>query len=376
MPRIFIATGEASGDLHGAHLAKALREADPSVELHGVGGAQMAAVPVTLLDGIERVDVIGIPGPGAIGQALRNLRRIGEYLRRTKWDAVVLVDHPGTNLRLARLAKAAGHRVVYYVTPQLWAWRPSRIRAIQRYVDHVAVILPFEAELYRKAGVRCTFVGHPLLDTVPTSYDQSALRERFAQTSASPVIGLLPGSREQEVRRILPLLLDAAKELAREFPKMGVVLAQAVSVSDKWLAGPIRASGLPVRVVRDQASEVMAASDLLLIASGTATLQGAIVGTPMVITYRMPWLGFLLAKLLVRVQWIGLANLVAGRGIVPELIQHRATARRVAEEATRLLQDRKAWATMRNELLAVRAALGGPGASRRAAEVVLAECRA
>ena len=376
MPRIFIATGEASGDLHGAHLAKALRDRDPQVELYGVGGEQMAAVPVTLLDGIERVDVIGIPGPQAIRQALRNIRRIGQYLAQERFDVVVLVDHPGTNLRLARLAKRAGHRVVYYIPPQLWAWRSGRIRQIQRDVDHVAVILPFEAELYRRAGVRCTFVGHPLLDTVPSGFDRVALRERFGLTSAGPVIGLLPGSREQEVRRILPLLLETAKGLAFEFPKLGIILAQAVTVSDDWLTEPIRAAGLAVTIIRDQASEVMAASDLLLIASGTATVQAAIVGTPMVIVYRMPWVGFLLAKLLVRVQWAGLANLVAGREIVPELLQHRATRARVTKEAVRLLRDQTAQTRMREELAAVRQALGGPGASRRTAEVVLSECRA
>ena len=376
MPRIFIATGEASGDLHGAHLAQALREADSSVELQGVGGAQMAAVPVTLLEGIERVDVIGIPGPKAIQQALGNLRRIGDYLRETKWDVVVLIDHPGTNLRLARVAKEAGHRVVYYITPQLWAWRPGRIKTIQQYVDHVAVILPFEAELYRQAGVRCTFVGHPLLDTVSTAVDQAALRRRFGLASTGPVIGLLPGSREQEVRHILPVLLETAKRLRQEFSDVSLLLAQAVTVSDSWLQEPIRASGVSVKVLRDHATEVMAASDLLLIASGTATLQAAIVGTPMIITYRMPWLGYLLAKLLVQVQWAGLANLAAGRILIPELIQHRATPARIAREAGRLLRDRSAWTTMRHELKAVRDALGGPGASRRAAEVVLSECRA
>lgn len=376
MPRIFIATGEASGDLHGANLAKALREVDPGVELHGVGGEHMKAVPVTLLEGIQRVDVIGVPGPKAVGQALRNVRRIGAYLRDTQWDAVVLVDHPGTNLRLARLAKEAGHRVVYYITPQLWAWRPGRIRDIRRSVDHAAVILPFEAELYRRAGVRCTFVGHPLLDTVPTTYDQSALRRRFGLAPDGPVVGLLPGSREQEVRRILPVLLEAGQRLVQAMPGLQFTLAQAVTVSDEWLEEPVRESGLRVTVIRDQASEVMAVSDLLLIASGTATLQAAIVGTPMVITYRMPWLGFLLAKRLVQVQWAGLANLVAGRLIVPELLQHRATPARIAQEAIRLLTDRRAWAAMRDELRAVREALGGPGASRRAAEVVLSECRA
>ncbi|TKB80807.1 MAG: lipid-A-disaccharide synthase [Nitrospira sp.] len=376
MPRIFIITGEASGDLHGAHLAQALREADPNVELHGVGGPHMAAVPVTLLPGIERVDVIGVPGPKAVMAAIGNLRRMAEHLRATTWDVVVLVDHPGTNLRLARFAKQAGHRIVYYIAPQLWAWRPGRIRQMQQYVDHVAVILPFEAELYRKAGVRCTFVGHPLLDTVPTTYDQAEFRRRFGLTSAGPVIGLLPGSREQEIHRLLPLLLESAGALKQEFPNLELVLAQAGSVSEEWLNGPIRASGLPVTIVRDQANEVMAASDLLLVASGTATLQAAIVGTPMIITYRTSWVGWQIAKRLVRVQWAGLANLVAGREIIPELIQSNATVDRMVSEALRLLRDRPAWERMRGELRAVRDALGTPGASRRAAQVVLSECRA
>lgn len=376
MPRIFIITGEASGDLHGAHLAQALREADPNVELHGVGGPHMAAVPVTLLPGIERVDVIGVPGPKAVMVAIGNLRRLAEHLRATKWDAVVLVDHPGTNLRVARFAKQAGHRVVYYIAPQFWAWRPGRIRQMQQYVDHVAVILPFEPELYRRAGVRCTFVGHPLLDAVAPSYDQAEIRRRLGLASAGPIIGLLPGSREQEVHRLLPLLLESAGALKQEFPNLGLVLAQARSVSESWLNGPIRASGLPVAIARDQANEVMAASDLLLVASGTATLQAAIVGTPMIITYRTSWVGWQIAKRLVRVQWAGLANLVAGREIIPELIQSNATVDRMVSEALRLLRDRPAWERMRGELRAVRDALGTPGASRRAAQVVLSECRA
>ncbi|MBI5854677.1 MAG: lipid-A-disaccharide synthase [Nitrospirae bacterium] len=376
MPRIFIITGEASGDLHGAHLAQALREADPNVELHGVGGPHMAAVPVTLLPGIERVDVIGVPGPKAVMVAIGNLRRLAEHLRATKWDAVVLVDHPGTNLRVARFAKQAGHRVVYYIAPQFWAWRPGRIRQMQQYVDHVAVILPFEPELYRRAGVRCTFVGRPLLDAVAPSYDQAEVRRRLGLASAGPIIGLLPGSREQEVHRLLPLLLESAGALKQEFPNLGLVLAQARSVSESWLNGPIRASGLPVAIARDQANEVMAASDLLLVASGTATLQAAIVGTPMIITYRTSWVGWQIAKRLVRVQWAGLANLVAGREIIPELIQSNATVDRMVSEALRLLRDRPAWERMRGELRAVRDALGTPGASRRAAQVVLSECRA
>jgi lipid-A-disaccharide synthase len=376
MPRIFIVTGEASGDVHGANLAGALRTLRPDVDLVGVGGSRMQAAGVTLLPGIRRADTIGVSlGLAHLRAGVHNLLTLARYLRRTTLDAVVFIDHPGVNLRLARVAKWVGHRVIYYIAPQVWAWAPIRMRLIRRRVDHAVLILPFEEALYRKAGVRCTFVGHPLLDEVAPSYDRDELRKRFGLDSSAPVVGLLPGSRESEVRALFPVMLQAAANIARRHPGAQFIVAQAPSIASPLLASLSADAGVKVRVAKDQASEVMAASDVLLVASGTATLQAAVIGTPMVLTYRTAWLNYWLARWLIRIQWIGLVNIVAGRSIVTELIQQEATPERMSEEASRLLADGPAAREMRAELRKVREALGSPGASRRAAAVVLAECR-
>ena len=376
MPRIFIVTGEASGDVHGANLAGAIRALRPDVELVGVGGSRMQSAGVTLLPGLKRTDAMGVTlGLAHLRAAIRNFSALARFLSRTPLDAVVFIDNPGMNLRLARIAKWAGQRVIYYIAPQVWAWAPIRMRLIRRRVDRVIVILPFEEELYRRAGVPCTFVGHPLLDEVAPSYDRDELRKRFGLESSAPVVGLLPGSRESEVRALLPVMLQAAAQLAQRHPGARFVMAQAPSIASELIAALSACASVHVHVVRDQASEVMAVSDVLLVASGTATLQAAVVGTPMVLTYRAPWLTYWLARWLIRIDWIGLANIVAGRSIVPELIQEDATAERLSQEASRLLTDHQAASEMRAELRKVREALGSPGASRRAAAAVLAECR-
>ncbi len=375
MPRILIVTGEASGDLHGANLAKAIWMLDPKAEVVGIGGAAMRAAGVTLVPGVPHIDVMGLIGLTAVRAIIRRIRAIRRVLRAESWDLVVLIDNPGLNFHFARVAKAAGLRVLYYIAPQIWAWRPRRIKWIQRRVDHVVVILPFEAEIYHRAGVRCTFVGHPLLDAVAPQYDRSALRRRFGVEESVPVIGLLPGSRVTELKMLLPVLLETAANLAVSEPKTQFILAQASSIDDNLLQSLLAHSSVPIRVARDQASEVMAASDVLLIASGTATLQAAVVGIPMVLLYKTTRLTYRLARWLIRVKWIGLVNLVAGRSIVPEILQDEATAERLSQEVRRLLSDAKAYNDMRQGLKEVRLSLGEPGASRRAAQVVLAECR-
>ena len=289
MPRILIITGEASGDLHGANLARALRQSDPSLSIVGIGGARMKAAGVEVIPDVAQLDIIGLIGPTAVNAVVQRIMRIRRVIQAETWDLIVLIDNPGLNFHFARVAKAAGRRVLYYIAPQIWAWRPGRIRWIQRRVDHVVVILPFEAELYRRAGVRCTFVGHPLLDEVAPSYDRAELRKRFDLNEGHPVIGLLPGSRQGEIRSLLPVMLETAARLLVREPAMQFILAQAPSISDELLQECLAGSRVPVRVVHGQASEVMAASDLLFVASGTATLQAAVVGTPMILLYATTW---------------------------------------------------------------------------------------
>lgn len=376
MARILIITGEASGDLHGANLAKALRAKDPHVSLVGVGGAAMEEAGVQLVKETRRFDVIGMVGPSIIIAVIKRLLAMRRLFRSERWDAVVFIDHPGLNLRYAYFAKAAGLRVFYYIAPQIWAWGGVRIHLIKSRVDHALVILPFEKAIYDRAGIPCTFVGHPLLDAVESQYDAKSLRASFNLTSEGRVIALLPGSRTREVRDLLPILLEAAEKLARREPKTQFVLAQASTIQDNLLWSLLRQSSVPVTVVKEQASEVMAVADLALVASGTATLQAAVVGTPLILVYRLPPVTFVLACLLVRVRWIGLVNLVAGRTVVPELVQFEATGQRVYEEALRILENRAVYDVMKRSLAKVREALGEPGASARAAEVVLAACQA
>jgi lipid-A-disaccharide synthase len=375
MPRILIVTGEASGDLHGAHLVRALKQLSPSLQVVGIGGASMREAGAELVQDIPQLDVMGLIGLSALKSMARRVSRIRRLIKGERWDLVVLIDNPGLNFHFARVAKACGLKVLYYIAPQLWAWRRGRMRWIQRRVDHVLAILPFEEPLYTEAGVRCTFVGNPILDEVAPSYDRRALRRQFGLSSDGPVIGLFPGSRKGELREHMPLLLETVKRLAARHPAMQFILAQASTVQDQLLGELMRESSVPIRVFRNQASEVMAASDLLIVKSGTSTLQAAVVGTPMILFYRASsWITYRLARLLIRVPWIGLANLVAGRGIVPELIHDEATPERLMQETERLLTDSRAYQDMQAALLSVRQALGAPGASRRAAEAVLAEC--
>jgi len=374
-PRVLIITGEASGDLHGANLAIALKALAPDVSVLGVGGARMQAAGVDLVQGIGHLDVIGIIGPSAVRALVQRVLSLRRFLRREPLDLVVLIDHPGLNFHFARIAKQAGRRVVYYIAPQIWAWRPRRMRWMQRRVDHVVVILPFEEDLYRRADVPCTFVGHPLLDEMTPSYDRDRIRSTYGVPRDARVIGLLPGSRRGEIRALLPVMLEGVRLLQRDSGLLKVILAVADTVDQGEIKRRCDEAGLDVRLVSRDPNGVMAAADLLFAASGTATLQAAIIGTPMVIVYKMPWLIYLIARLLVRVRSIGLANIVAGRAFLPELIQHQATPARLAAEARRILEDTPYREGMKAEMARVRTLLGTPGASKRAAAVVLEQLR-
>ena len=375
MTRILIITGEASGDLHGANLAKALKACDPEVSLAGIGGRAMESAGVQLVCTMGQFDVMGMVGPLALVAIIRRFFFMRRLFRSEPWDAVVFIDNPGLNLRYAYFAKGAGLRVFYYIAPQIWAWGPWRMYWIKKRVDQVLVILPFEQSLYDSAGMPCMFVGHPILDAVEQSYDRTALRARFGFSHDERVIALLPGSRAHEVRVLLPILIEAAEKLAHREPKTKFILAQASTIEDNLLQPLLRQGSLAVTLVKEQASEVMAVADFVLVASGTATLQAAVVGTPMVLFYRTTAWEFWIGSFFIRVKWIGLVNLVAGRSIVPELLQDEATGQRLYEEAIRILEDRSAYDEMRRDLAKVRDALGEPGASKRAAEAVLAGCR-
>ncbi len=376
---IMLSAGEASGDLHGAVLCRALRELEPGVRLVGMGGAHMAAAGMeVIVDPTGQAAVGTSEALGRIPALYRAYRAMVKRLRLERPGALVLIDFPEFNLRLARQARRAGVPVVYFIPPQLWAWRRGRIRQMARRVSQVLAVFPFESALYEQARVSVEFVGHPLLDVVPLDLTRDEARRRLGVDPGHSLIGLLPGSRREEVEHLLPPMLEAAGRLAAADGRRRFVLGLAPTVPPEQVQAHLHrtAAGPAVDLVSGRTYEVMAAADVLLIASGTATLEAALLGTPMVVCYRVSRTTEIIARLLARVQWIGLPNLVSGRAVVPELIQEDVTGDRLAAEAARLLEDAAAATAQRAAFKELRARLGEPGVGRRAARAVLAASRA
>jgi lipid-A-disaccharide synthase len=364
-----IVSGEASGDLHGAKLAEALRASDRRLSLFGIGGTKMQAAGVRVAVDARQLAVVGITEIGAkLPGILRGWRAACRLLVDYRPDLLILIDFPDFNLRLARFAKRRQIKILYYISPQIWAWRRQRVRQIRRLVDHMAVILPFEAAFYRRHGVPVSFVGHPLLDQPMPS----TRIDRHGPPDQPPTIGLLPGSRDSEVSRLLPPLLGAAVRLQRRIAAR-FLLSRAESVTPQLVDRIITAhcSGLRLEIRDGAPASVYQSSDLIIAASGTATLEAALYATPMIIVYRVSSLSYHLGKALIRVPHIGLVNLIAGRRIVPELIQHDVTSEAIAERALDLLRHPSERARMRSDLTAVRKRLGTAGASDRVARIAL-----
>ena len=376
MPRsdapIMIVAGEASGDLHGAILCRALRALAPGRRLVGMGGERMAAAGVERAADVTAAAVIGgTEALGPLATLYRAWRRLTAVLHGESRPAVVVViDFPEFNLRLARVARRAGIPVVYFIPPQVWAWRPWRIRAIRRRVSRVLAVLPFEVALYEAADVPVTFVGHPVLDAVADAPSRDAARGRLGLPADATVLGLLPGSRGQEIAHTLPVLREAAARIVATRPGARVILALAPSV-DRALVERLTAGTPPVTIVPD-AHAVMRAADLLLVTSGTATLEAALLGTPMIVCYRFSRLSEAWVRLLVRVPWISLVNITLGRAVVPEIYQRAFTPEHVAAEAEHLLATPAALAAQRQAFAELRGLLGEPGVGERAAHHVLA----
>ncbi len=374
MSKILLVTGETSGDLHGAKLAVALQELEPSIDLVGVGGSHMAQAGVQLLPDIARVDAMGMPGLRQLWKGWKTLRQLSRLVQDTRFDAIVLIDSPGLNLRLAKVAAKASQKIIYYIAPQVWAWGQRRLHLIRRVMTRVLAILPFEESFFQKEGIVCDYVGHPLLDEVQDAYDVKAVRTSLGVKPDEMVIGLLPGSRAQEVQNLLPMLLDACAMLQQQHPKLQILVAQAESLSDEFVQGQLRASS-GVTLLKGKPNEVIAASDFVFVASGTATLQTALIGTPMLIVYRTSSLTYQIGKRLVTIPYIGLVNILAERELVPEFLQERATAENITQEALAILGDPARQQCMKEGFQAIRSLLGTKGASQRAAQCILSEIR-
>ncbi|MBI5563087.1 MAG: lipid-A-disaccharide synthase [Deltaproteobacteria bacterium] len=368
---LFIIGGEESGDLHGSALLRELKEVMPGVRFEGMGGARMREAGLIGLDSKE-VSVVGIVEIAEKLPALwKSYQSLKKRLARGGFDAAILIDFPDFNLRIAAEAGRLGIPVIYYISPQVWAWRKGRIKTIARLVKKMLVVFPFEEALYRKAGVDCEYVGHPLVDIAHTNLTKAEARRSLGIEADSTVVALLPGSRPGEVRRILGVMLEAASLVKKRAGKKIVFLLPAASsIDDSFLGEFLKESAVDARVVRNAASTALRAADAAAVTSGTATLEAAIIGTPMVIVYRMSPVSFVIGKLLVAGGVVGLPNIVAGRLIVPELLQWRATPANIADEIFSILTDRRRSDAMVRGFEEVRAALGPGGAARRAALAV------
>jgi lipid-A-disaccharide synthase len=371
---IMMSAGEASGDLHGATVCRALKGLDPDVRILGMGGSRMAAAGAEILvDPTAHAGVGTSEVVGRIPSLFRAYRRLVRWLRTERPQALVVIDFPEFNLRLARQARRARIPVVYFIPPQLWAWRSGRIRQMASRVTRVLAVFPFERDLYESAHIRVEYVGHPLLDVVPADLDRSEARRRLGVEAAATMVGLLPGSRREEIDNLLPAMLEAATRLAGASGRPRFLLALAPTVSRGMVDEIVgRAAGAPpVRIVSGLTHEVMAAADVLLIASGTATLEAALLGTPMVVCYRVSRLTEMVGRLLKQIPWISLPNIVAGRTAVPEILQAEVTGARLAAEAERLLEDGAVATAQRAAFKDIRSRLGEPGVGERAARAIL-----
>jgi lipid-A-disaccharide synthase len=375
--RALIVTGEASGDLHGANLIRAAREIDPGLSFFGVGGSRMAAAGCEILIAGEELAVMGLVEVlGHFPVILRAFNRLKALLRGPDRPAVlILIDFPDFNLRLAREAKKAGVPVLYFVSPQVWAWRRGRVHKIARVVDRLAAIFPFEPAFYHGLDIDVEYVGNPLLDEAKVECDRNEFRLRIGLDPAFPVVGLFPGSRRNELKYNFDTILGAAELIHRRHPEASFLLPVAPSLTREEISRRLAGCSLPVTLVQESIYDVANACDAVLTVSGTVTLQIALVGTPMAILYRMAPLTYAVGRRLVRVPHIGLANIVAGEGVVREFVQDDATAENLAAEIVRILDEPEYERSIRQGLSRVREYMGEPGCSARVARMASAMSR-
>lgn len=366
-----ISCGEPSGDLYAGALVAALRRREPDVEVFGLGGDRLKAAGGELVADFHGLSVTGLTEALAVlPRSFRTLRLLTETARTRRPHALVVIDYPDFNFRLMRAIKRLGVPVIYYVSPQLWAWRAGRMKTMRRLVDRVLPIFPFEAALYREAGVDVRFVGHPLVDMVAPEQTREQLLRRLNLDPAKPVMALLPGSRPNELKRLAPVMAAAAPRIAAAVPGVQFLVARAPNLSDR-LFESFGIPGVTLRIVEGRTDDVLNAAETVVTASGTATVQTALHGKPMVVLYQLSPLTYRLGRRMARVDMYAMVNLIAGQRVVQELIQDDCTAEAVAAEAVRIATDTEYRGRMIEQLADVCRRLGGSGASERAAEAVL-----
>ena len=369
---VAFSAGEASGDQHAAHVFEALKARLPAVRGIGMGGHRMQQAGMELAFDSANIGVIGLVEVlRHYGEIRRALQIMQQLLLRERPDLLVCVDYKEFNFKLAKFAKRHGIKVLFYVSPQVWAWRPGRVESYGRVIDMMAVIFPFETAYYQAKNVPVRYVGHPSVDKVKPLRSWEQDRQLFGLQAEQAVIGILPGSRRNEIKRMLPVMLEAAQRLQQQCPAVQFLLPQADSISDELLQPYLDACPLVVKVIKHQPYDVIQCCDAVMTTSGTASLETAVLGVPMVIGYRLAVLTYWLGRWLVKIPFIGLPNIIAGRRIVKELIQDQLTAANLCTEILRLLQDAEYRAACSSGLMDVRQQLGQGGGTQAMAELIL-----
>ena len=370
---IMMVAGEASGDMHGAKLVAAMREQATDISICGIGGPALAMQGMEILYDSSRLAVVGIVEVISHFRFIREaMQSLEKRLREQPPQLLILIDYPDFNLILAKKARRLGIPVFYYISPQVWAWRSGRVKTIKKRVDRMAVILPFEKDFYQKRGMAVEYVGHPLTDTVRAAIPRAEFLQSLGIAQDSTVIGILPGSRKREIAVMLPIFLAAAKQMQAQMVKPVFLLPLAPTLSENDLiAHGLAEAGVEVRVIRENRYDLMAACDAVMAASGTVSLELAILDVPMVISYRVSPLTYFLGRRLIKIQYASLVNLVAGREVVPELLQDDAEPEKIATATMLLVADQTERTRQLAGLDEVRKKLGGAGASAKAAKLAL-----
>lgn len=374
--RLMIVAGEASGDKHGAHLVEAMRTLRPDLRLEffGAGGDEMRAAGVETIVDVRELAIMGaLEIAAALPKFLRVFKQLREAAQQRHPDAVILIDWPEFNLRLAKKLKRDGQRIFYYISPQVWAWRSYRVNAIKRDVERMLVILPFEQDYYQKAGVKVEYVGHPLLDSVRVTASRAEFCSRHKLDPERPIVAMLPGSRRKEVAYILPPMIEAARELQQTRPDLQIVIALAPTIAQEQIELITSQYQLPSNslLITNDTYNAIAAAELAIVASGTATLETAIIGTPLIVVYKASALNWRIFWPLINVPFVGMPNLIAGREIAPELLQDSLTGSKLAACIAEFVNDEARLIQARRDLEEVKNKLGECEASRRAAQCLL-----
>ncbi len=369
---IMIVAGESSGDLHGSNLLKAAAENHPGLKFYGVGGDRMRAAGCRIVFPSDELSVMGLVEVLAqLPRLIARFRQLKRLLQGSdRPDLLVLIDFPDFNLRLAKVAKSCGIPVLYYISPKVWAWRSGRAKTIAERVDRLALIFPFEPAIYQSLGVQAEYVGNPLLDEFAANKPAGKLRKQLDIDDSTPVVGIFPGSRNSELKYIFDTLLETAQQIHREKPKIKFILPVAPSLSKQFFAEKLAASKLPIEIVAENIYETAAACDAILSVSGTVTLQITLVETPLAIVYKVSPLSYAIGKRLIKVAYVGLTNIIAGREVAREFIQDAANPVVLSQEVIRLLDDENYATKMRQELAEVGMLMGKPGCSKRVAQMV------